>query len=512
MLAKLTQTAAPLGAGALERATHAVLVLPFAKKLDGLRDVPAVERLRAALRRRDMKAEELAKTPVTVNLSGGGLASFVMLDGGKSAFDRQSLLRRAMAPLMEEQPRDLVLALFGSAEARRENAREALYVAWVNGARLPTRRKKPPPRPLARIHLHGARDAGGFAEIAAVAEANTLARALTALPPNELTPAAYRQRLRQLARGRRWQFEELDMRRLRRLGAGAFVAVAQGSAPEDAAIAHLSWRPKKPQGRLALVGKGICFDTGGHNLKPAKYMAGMHEDMNGSAVALGLMQALIERDMPLAIDAWLPIAQNHLSPEAYKQNDIVTALDGTTIEVVHTDAEGRMVLADTLALASGRRGKSGKTGARPDLILDFATLTGSMGYALGSRYSGIFATSSELAHLAVAAGEASGERVCVFPLDADYEAGLESKVADIKQCTLDGEADHILAARFLKRFTGERPWVHMDLSASSCSGGLGAVGTDLTGFGVAWGVEFVEQWLAAHAASPAPRKRGGARG
>lgn len=502
MLAKLTQSAAPLGATALEKATHAVLVLPFAKKLDGMRDVPALERLRAALKRRDMKAEELAKTPVTVNLSGGGLASFVMLEGGKSAFDRQSLLRRAMAPLMEEQPRELVLALFGSAEVRRENAREALYVAWVNGARLPTRRKKPAPRPLARIHLYGARDAGDFAEIAAVAEANTLARTLTALPPNELTPAAYRQRLREVARARRWQFEEFDMRRLRRLGAGAFVAVAQGSVPEDAAIVHLSWRPKKAQGRLALVGKGICFDTGGHNLKPAKYMAGMHEDMNGSAVALGLMQALIERNMPLAIDAWLPIAQNHLSPEAYKQNDIVTALDGTTIEVVHTDAEGRMVLADALTLASGKKGKGGV----PDLMLDFATLTGSMGYALGSRYSGVFATSSELAHLAVAAGDASGERVCVFPLDADYEAGLESKVADVKQCTLEGEADHILAARFLKRFTGERPWVHMDLSASSCSGGLGAVGTDLTGFGVAWGVEFVEQWLAAHAASPGPRR------
>ena len=481
MLAKLTQSAAPLGAAALERATHAVLVLPFAKKLDGMRDVPALDRLRTALKRRDMKAEELAKTPVTVNLSGGGLASFVMLDGGKSAFDRQSLLRRAMAPLMEEQPCELTLALFGSAESRRENAREALYVAWVNGAR----------------------DAAGFAEIAAVAEANTLARALTATPPNELTPAAYRQRLRQIARGRRWQFEEFDMRRLRRLGAGAFIAVAQGSQPEDAAIAHLSWRPKKAQGRLAIVGKGICFDTGGHNLKPAKYMAGMHEDMNGSAVALGLMQALIARDMPLAIDAWLPIAQNHLSPEAYKQNDIVTALDGTTIEVVHTDAEGRMVLADTLTLASRGRGKGG---GKPDLVIDFATLTGSMGYALGSRYSGIFATSSELARLAVAAGEASGERVCAFPLDADYEAGLESKVADIKQCTLDGEADHILAARFLKRFTGDLAWLHMDLSASSCSGGLGAVGTDLTGFGVAWGVEFVEQWLAAHAASPAPRK------
>lgn len=163
-----------------------------------------------------------------------------------------------------------------------------------------------------------------------------------------------------------------------------------------------------------------------------------------------------------------------------------------------------MVLADALALATGANGKGR---AKPDLVVDFATLTGSMGYALGSRYSGVFATSSELSHLAVGAGEASGERVCVFPLDADYEAVLESKVADIKQCTLDGEADHILAARFLKRFTHDAAWLHMDLSASSCSGGLGAVGTDLTGFGVAWGVEFVEQWLSWHSAPAVARRR-----
>lgn len=506
MLAKLTQSAAPLTKAALEPASHAVLVLPFAKKLDGLGAVPGLDRLKAVLRRRGMKVEELAKMPVSVSLPQGGLASFVMLDGGKSAFERQSVLRKAMAPLLEEQPRELVIGLFGSAEARREYAREALYVAWLNGMRLPSRKKKPALKPLARLRLHGARDDGGFAEIAAVAEANFLARELTAQPPNELTPAAYRERLHRMARANRWHFEEYDMRRLRRLGAGAFVAVAQGSRPEDAAIVHLSWRAQRPQGKVALVGKGICFDTGGHNLKPAKYMAGMHEDMNGSAVALGLMQALIARKMPLAIDTWLPIAQNHLSPEAYKQNDIVTALDGTTIEVVHTDAEGRMVLADTLTLASGGAGK-GRDGAKPDLLLDFATLTGSMGYALGSRYSGVFATSSELAHLAIAAGEASGERVCVFPLDADYEAGLESKVADIKQCSLEGEADHILAARFLKRFTGDLAWVHMDLSASSCSGGLGAVGTDLTGFGVAWGVEFIEQWLSWHAAETVPSKK-----
>ena len=174
--------------------------------------------------------------------------------------------------------------------------------------------------------------------------------------------------------------------------------------------------------------------------------------------------------------------ESHLSPRAYKQNEVVTALNGTTIEIVHTDAEGRMVLADTLTLAA--RGN-------PDLIVDFATLTGSMHTALGDRYSGIFATSGELARRALAAGAASGERVCVFPQDADYDEALESKIADVKQCAMEGGADHILATRLLKRFTDDRPWIHMDLSGSSCKGGLGAVGTDVTGFGVAWGVEFL---------------------
>ena len=130
------------------------------------------------------------------------------------------------------------------------------------------------------------------------------------------------------------------------------------------------------------MGKGICFDTGGHNLKPARYMHGMHEDMNGSAVALGILLAASQQcKLEVNIDCWLAIAQNHISPKAYKQNDIVTALNGTTIEIIHTDAEGRMVLADTLTLAAR---------AKPDLIIDFATLTGSMTVALGARYSGVF--------------------------------------------------------------------------------------------------------------------------
>ncbi len=324
----------------------------------------------------------------------------------------------------------------------------------------------------------------------ALARANTLARELTVLPPNELTPATYRQRIRTLAKAQGWKLEEYAFKRLKKLGAGAFCAVAQGSDHEDAAIVHLSYRPKGAKHRVALVGKGICFDTGGHNLKPARYMQGMHEDMNGSAVALGILQVLTETRQPLAVDAWLAIAHNHLSTGAYKQNDIVIALDGTTIEIVHTDAEGRMVLADTLTLASR---------AKPELIVDFATLTGSMHTALGSRYSGAFATTDALAVQAIGAGRVCGERVCIFPLDADYEegeTGLDSKVADVKQCTMAGEADHILAARFLKRFTGDLPWVHVDLSASSCPGGLGAVATDATGFGVAWGEEFLRRWVA----------------
>jgi leucyl aminopeptidase len=231
--------------------------------------------------------------------------------------------------------------------------------------------------------------------------------------------------------------------------------------------------------------------TGGHNLKPARYMHGMHEDMNGSAVALGALLAATQAKLPVKIDCWLAIAQNHISPKAYKQNDVITALNGTTIEVIHTDAEGRMVLADALTLAS--RGK-------PDLMLDFATLTGSMITALGNRYSGVLGNRPELLCKAVGAGHACGERVNAFPLDGDYDEALESKVADIKQCTLDGEADHILAARFLSKFIeGDVPWLHMDLAASNHKGGLGAVGSDVTGFGVAWGVQMIHEWLAGEA-------------
>jgi leucyl aminopeptidase len=469
----------------LQRVRHTLVVFPRDEKLPEAllgRDL-----LLATLSRRKEKLADLAKAPVSAAGVDGGLYVWASFDQKKSVFERDTLMRKAVSLLLEEQPETLAIELCGDPAMRAGMADCAVYVALVNGTPLPAQRKEAD-KPLKRILLCGWQ--GDLSDVQARAAGNVLARQLTALPPNDLTPGVYRKRIKRLAREEGWEVEEFDFPRLQRMGAGAFIAVAQGSGEKDAAIVRLSYVPKRLRGCVALVGKGICFDTGGHNLKPAKYMAGMHEDMNGSAVALGLLLAASRQKLPLRLDVWLAVAQNHLSPEAYKQGDIVKALNGTTIEVVHTDAEGRMVLADTLTLAA--KGVVGK----PDLVIDFATLTGDMIVALGTRYCGIFASDALLASDAVAAGVASGERICAFPFDADYEEDLESKVADIKQCTLESEADHILAARFLKRFVGERPWLHVDLSAANNEDGLGAVASDQTGFGVAWGLEVLKRRLA----------------
>ena len=508
-------------------ASHQLVVFPKAKTLP--KDIAHGELLASVLKRRDMKADELAKSPVAANAANGTLVAWAMLDEKKGAFAQQVVVRKALQLLLEEQPKVLGIAVSGATAQRA--AELAVYGAWVNGALLPVHKKKDERKALQRIELCGSSESlppgrgkarmgverrgakastptlalplqgGGkgaasalgdgavldkkvFDALKAQAAGNLLCRELTILPPNELTPGLYRQRVKKLAQANGWKHEEFDMKKLRAMGAGAFVAVAQGSDPEDAAIVHLSYKHPKAKQTVALVGKGICFDTGGHNLKPSRYMHNMHEDMNGSAVSLGILLAATQQKLAVNIDCWLALAQNHISPKAYKQNDIVKALNGTSIEIIHTDAEGRMVLADTLTLASR---------AKPNLIIDFATLTGSMATALGARYSGVFGTSDELVHRAVSVGRQTGERLCAFPQDEDYEVALDSQVADIKQCTLDGEADHILATRFLKRFVEhDTPWLHVDLSASRCEGGLGSVATEVTGFGVAWGLRMLQ--------------------
>jgi leucyl aminopeptidase len=479
VLAKLLTRDGIPAARDLARLRHLLIVAPAGTTLEQL---PLHSTLGQALRRRRKKVADLAKAPLAAETATGALVVWVLPDPRQTVFAQHTLLRKALALLLAEAPDSLAIIVDGPDATRRLLGARAAYVASVNGIRLPQRKKAPAEKPLQRIELWGGVAPRVLAPLRAVAGGNVLCRSLTVTAPNELTPREYRRRLRVLARARGWGIEEYDFARLKRMGAGAFCAVAQGSDEQDAAIVRLRYRARGAKRTVALVGKGICFDTGGHNLKPARYMAGMHEDMNGSAVALGILHAATQAKLPVNIDCWLALAQNHLSPRAYKQNDIVTALDGTTIEVVHTDAEGRMVLADTLVLAAR---------AKPSLIVDFATLTGSMHVAVGSRYSGFFATDDDLAARALSAGVASGERLCRFPMDEDYDSALDSEVADVKQCTLDGEADHILAARLLQRFAAKTPWIHMDLSAHGCKGGLGAVATDCTGFGVAWGFEFL---------------------
>lgn len=468
----------------LAGASHALVLMPKGKTIA---DVPGKDLLVAALKRKNMKAEELAKTPLTIE-TGAGLRAYAMLDMSADTFQRHAQLRLALAPLLDEHPAEIHLALYGADAFRQAAARDAVYCAAVNARPLPVQKSGKQAAALQKLIVHGASARDGYARELAQAEGNYLTRSLTNLPPNQLTPGAYRKRIARLAKEYGWKLEEYGFDKLKKMGAGAFCAVAQGSPAKDAAIVHVRYQGSGIRGqgkakKIALVGKGICFDTGGHNLKPAKYMHGMHEDMSGSAVVLGILAAASMLKLPVQIDAWLALAENHISPQAYRQNEIVRALNGTTIEVMHTDAEGRMVLADTLTLAAR---------AKPDVIADFATLTGSMLYALGDRYSGIFCNRENVAEAALAAAKASGERVCRFPMDADYDPQLDSKVADVLQCTLEGAADHILATRFLSRFIDDTPWVHMDLSASTCKGGLGAVMTDLTGFGVGWGVAWME--------------------
>jgi leucyl aminopeptidase len=345
--------------------------------------------------------------------------------------------------------------------------------------------------PLARIDIGITDKLMNLDLTLATAAGNNLARWLTALPPNTLDAIGYRRLLQELARKLDLEFKFYGEPQLKRLGAGAFLAVSQGNGARDAGIVYLGYRPGIAAGRarsvaapVSLVGKGICFDTGGINLKPHKSMLDMHTDMEGSAVAVGSLYALHALGSRIPIDCWLAITENRIGPRAYKPQDIVRAHNGTTIQVIHTDAEGRMVLADTLSLAASKK---------PRAIIDYATLTGACVYALTERYSGCFTNRPESRDLIEAAGAHSGERVWCFPMDTDFDSDLESAVADVVQCAVEGKGDHILAARFLNRFVPhDIPWLHVDLAAGSRHGGLGHIPTQITGFGVRFTLDLLQ--------------------
>jgi len=474
---RLARPVKGLSARALDRLESAVVFVPAGDMREQLARLPHAADVLARYDRRGLEAGATFTCRLTNDARTTLAVASVPPDA--TPFSLLGLAREAVKAVLRDEPASLGVAARGlPAHVERLAVEAGIAAAAAAAFRLPVfKSKAKPPSRLARI-VPVSRHAPAARRAAALAEGTDLVRWLMAMPPDRLDPGGFRKVARSLARRHGIVTRFYGERELARLGAGAFLAVTRGSSRRDAGILHLRYRPRRAarQRPVALVGKGLCFDTGGTNLKSHSGMLHMHIDMGGSAVALAALVALARLGYPRPVDAWLALAENRIGPDAYQPQDVVTAIDGTSIQVIHTDAEGRMVLADTLALAS--RGQ-------PAAIIDFATLTGACVTALGNRMSGAFTNRPEWRPSIEAAGRESGERVWCMPMEADYDQDIDSEVADVAQCRADGKGDHIYAARFLARFAGrDVPWLHVDLSSATREGGLAHVPTEITGFGV----------------------------
>ncbi|HEX7080090.1 MAG TPA: leucyl aminopeptidase family protein [Gammaproteobacteria bacterium] len=483
---KITQSSRALTESQLGSLDHVAIALPKNPPAALLADLPQGKQLYKLLDRAKAQGLNRCSSRLT-NARATGVTLATIEDG--SPFAALTWAREVIADCLRDRPVKIGLLTAGLDEQARGAALSRLAAAAHAAAfRMPSFKTDDHPKPveLEQVVVLDAKPRLPLDRLRAEALGNNLARWLTALPANRLTASAYRSAVEDLAAKRSLGCKFLGEKELEKLGAGAFLAVARGNPERDAGILRVCYRPSgthRPD--LTLVGKGVLFDTGGTNLKPFKGMLDMHTDMQGSAVALGTLLALAELEVPYPADAWLAITENRLSASAYKPQDVVMAANGTSIQVIHTDAEGRMVLADALALAARDE---------PKLMIDYATLTGACISALTQRYSGVFSNRPRANALLLEAGAASGERVWPFPMDEDLDQLLRSDVADIKQCAVDGQGDHMLAARFLSRFVPKSiPWVHVDLSSGEHKGGLAHVPTDITGFGVRLTLELLAE-------------------
>jgi len=483
---RVSQTFAQASSANLEAVEQVLIFLPKnapARIKDELPEAPRLKRLLARL----PKNNRTLRSHLDNTRSTGVVVTELAAKEWPDSFQLLSLARKVVAEALSEKPASLAVVTPGFSEVQAAQIQEAVILAALAlDFPLPDfRSKKMEKRQLRKLVIYGKRNSAMIKRALAEGEALNLVRWLTALPPNKLDARGYQKLIRELAKEHGWQMTLLGQTELKKAKAGAFLAVSQGNAKPDAGIVHLRYRPGKKAGSpdLALVGKGIIFDTGGTNLKPFKAMLDMHEDMNGSAVALGTLLAMTLLGVKQSVDCWLAITENRISATAYKSRDVVTASNGTTIEVIHTDAEGRMALADTLALAGKKK---------PKLIMDYATLTGTCVAAITERYSGVFTNRDNLNQLLIDAGKDSGERVWPFPMNDDFNEELESRNADVLQCAAAGGGDHIQAAKFLQRFVPEKSaWVHMDLSSAARKGGLAQVPDGPTGFGVRYTLDLV---------------------
>ena len=318
----------------------------------------------------------------------------------------------------------------------------------------------------------------------AIAEGVELARNLVNEPPNVLFPAEFADRAKTLEK-LGVDVETLDEKAMGKLGMNALIGVGRGSARESRLVA-MRWngaRSKRTK-PIAVVGKGVCFDSGGISIKPSAGMEDMKGDMGGAACVVGLMHALGSRKAKVNVVGIVGLVENMPDGDAIRPGDIITSMSGQTIEIVNTDAEGRLVLADALWYAQETYS--------PRAIIDLATLTGAIIVALGHEAAGLFSNNDELAQRLVAAGEATGEKVWRMPLGSAYDKLIDSKFADMKN-TGGRHGGSITAAQFLQRFVKETPWAHLDVAGTA----MGSPSSDINhSWGSGWGVRLLDRLIA----------------
>lgn len=277
-------------------------------------------------------------------------------------------------------------------------------------------------------------------------------------PPNILTPRTFSDYAKRMAKEQGYRYTIFEKKELEKMGMGAILAVNRGSTNEEdnARLVVLEYMPNKNERPIALVGKGIIFDTGGYDLKPSKHMADMQMDMSGAAVVFGVFSLLKKLGIKRNIVGIAPLTANLVGPTAYKSSEIIKTYSGKTVEVTNTDAEGRMVLCDAISYANKIY--------KPKSIIDIATLTGACTVALGDRYAGMMGTDEEAMKKLSTAGETTDDLVWPLPIHPDWEEKMKSKIADLHNTEEGYYAGAQKGAAFLKFFVEKTPWVHLDIA------------------------------------------------
>jgi leucyl aminopeptidase len=319
-----------------------------------------------------------------------------------------------------------------------------------------------------------------FAPDADVVDGVILARELVNEPPNVLYPEEFARRAGQLKK-LGVDVEILDVKAMTRLGMGALLGVAQGSARPGRTVI-MRWNGgKKGDAPVAFIGKGVCFDTGGISIKGAASMEDMKGDMGGAACVVGLMHALAARKAKVNAVGAIGLVENMPDGNAQRPGDIVTSMSGQTIEIINTDAEGRLVLADVLWYVAKK--------FKPKFMVDLATLTGAIMVALGTEHAGLFSNNDELAERLIKVGLETGEKVWRMPLSPDYDKLIDSQFADMKN-TGGRYGGSVTAAQFLQRFVDNTPWAHLDIAGTA----MGAPKTEINqSWGSGFGVRLLER-------------------